>query len=325
MDLDDLDRQLAHALQLDGRAPFSRVAAVLGTSDRTLARRYERLRSTGVLRVVGLPHAAALGHVDWLVRMRCSPDAAMPVASALAQRADTSWVTILSGGTEINCITRTRRLQDEGELLLQKLPRASGVAAVSAHCMLRSVAGTSGWPGRTAALDASQIAALTPPAAVAPAAPVAGEPVRATTADNQLLAKLAKDGRASFPALAAATGWSESTVRRRIEALHRGGVLYFDVDVEPAVLGFTAEAALWLTVDASALTAVGRALADHPQIAYAAAVTGPSNISAAVVCRDLDELYDYLADGIGALPGVHRTETAPVVRRLKGAGTLLAF
>ncbi|EXG80794.1 Lrp/AsnC family transcriptional regulator [Cryptosporangium arvum] len=317
MDLDELDRQLAHALQIDGRAPFSRIAAVLGTTDRTLARRYERLRSNGVLRVVGLPHAAALGHVDWLVRMRCAPDAAMPVASALAQRADTSWVLILSGGTEINCITRTRRQQDEGELLLQKLPRTSGVAAVSAHCMLRSVAGTSGWPGRTAALDAAQVAALTPPAATG------GDPVRATTADNQLLAELAKDGRASFPALAAATGWSESTVRRRLEALQHGGVLYFDVDVEPATLGFTAEAALWLTVDASALNAVGRALAEHPQIAYAAAVTGPSNIAAAVVCRDLDGLYDYLADGIGALPGVHRTETAPVVRRLKGAGTLL--
>jgi len=316
MDLDELDRQLAHALQLDGRAPFSRIAAVLGTTDRTLARRYQRLRSAGALRVVGLPHARALGHVDWMIRMRCSPDAAVPVATALARRPDTSWVLILSGGTEINCITRTRRQQDEGELLLQKLPRTPGVAAVSAHCMLRSVAGTAGWPGRTSALDADQVAALTPET-------VPAEPGTLTTADNALLAQLAKDGRASYPVLAAATGWSESTVRRRIDQLHRSRVLYFDVEIEPALLGYTAEAALWLTVAASSLTAVGRALATHPQIAYAAAVTGASNIAAAVVCRDLDELYDYLADGIGALDGVHRTETAPVVRRLKGAGTLL--
>jgi len=316
--LDELDRQLAHALQIDGRAPFSRIAAVLGTSDRTLARRYRRMRTAGALRVVGLPHAAALGHVDWMVRLRCTPDAAVPVARALAQRADTSWVLILSGGTEINCITRTRRQQDEGELLLQKLPRTSGVAAVSAHCMLRSVAGTGGWPGRTRALDPAQVVALTPEPAEPPA-----EPVTLTPADNQLLAELAKDGRVSYPALAAATGWSESTVRRRIEQLHVSRVLYFDVEVEPALLGYAAEAALWLTVAASSLTAVGRALAAHPQIAYAAAVTGPANIAAAVVCRDLDELYDYLADGIGSLDGVHRTETAPVVRRLKGAGTLL--
>ncbi|ADJ50530.1 Lrp/AsnC family transcriptional regulator [Amycolatopsis mediterranei S699] len=31
--LDELDRRLAHALQLDGRASFSTIASVLGVSD----------------------------------------------------------------------------------------------------------------------------------------------------------------------------------------------------------------------------------------------------------------------------------------------------
>jgi DNA-binding Lrp family transcriptional regulator len=314
--LDALDRQLAHALQVDGRASFSEIAAVLGTSDRTIARRYGRLRSAGALRVVGLPHAAALGHVDWLVRMRCTPDAAMPVATALARRADTSWVTLLSGGTEITCITRTRAQTADGDLLLQKLPRTPRVTAVIAHCMLRAVAGTSGWPGRTAALDPGQVAALRPPPSSA------GRPAL-TAADNDLLAVLARDGRAGYPALAAATGWSETTVRRRLAELRRGDVVYFDVEVEPALFGYTAEAMLWLTVAPAALTAVTQALATHPQVGYAAAVTGPASIAASVVCRDLDELYDYLANDIGALDGVSRAETAPVVRRVKGPGTLL--
>lgn len=314
--LDELDRQLAHALQVDGRASFSDVAAVLGTSDRTIARRYRRLRSAGALRVVGLPHSAALGHVDWMVRMRCTPDAAVPVAAALARRADTSWVRVLSGGTEINCITRTRAQTDEGELLLQKLPRTTRVTAVTAHCVLRAVAGTSGWPVRTAALSPDQVAALLP-------ATEAGAPVTLTTADNQLLAALARDGRTAIPALATATGWSETTVRRRVEQLRRAEVLYFDVEIEPALFGHTAEAALWLTVEPAALTAVGEALATHPQVAYAAAITGPATIAASVVCRDLDELYDYIATGIGSLPGVSRAETAPVVRRVKEAGALL--
>ncbi|MGK5674463.1 Lrp/AsnC family transcriptional regulator [Micromonospora sp. URMC 106] len=318
--LDELDRQLAHALQIDGRAPFSQIAAVLGTSDRTIARRYRRLRSAGALRVVGLPHAAALGHVDWLVRMRCTPDAAVPVATALARRADTSWVTLLSGGTEITCITRTRAQTAEGELLLQKLPRSPRITTVTAHCMLRAVAGTNGWPGRTAALEPAQVAALRPaPEAAAPP----GERITLTTADNHLLTALAKDGRASNPSLAAATGWSETTVRRRIAQLHRSDVLYFDVEIEPALFGYTAEAMLWLTVAPAALTAVTRALATHPQIGYAAATTGPANVAASVICQDLTELYEYLANGIGALPGVSRAETAPVVRRVKGAGTLL--
>jgi DNA-binding Lrp family transcriptional regulator len=51
--LDDLDRGLIHALHLDGRAPFSRIAAVLDVSAQTIARRYARLR-TEASRVVGL-------------------------------------------------------------------------------------------------------------------------------------------------------------------------------------------------------------------------------------------------------------------------------
>ena len=48
---DPLDRQLVHALQLDPRAPFSRVAAVLGVSDQTVARRYSRLRTDGLIAI----------------------------------------------------------------------------------------------------------------------------------------------------------------------------------------------------------------------------------------------------------------------------------
>jgi peptidyl-dipeptidase A len=37
-------------------------------------------------------------------------------------------------------------------------------------------------------------------------------------------------------------------------------------------------------------------------------------------CRNLDELYEYLAGGVGALHGISHADTAPVVRRVKAAG-----
>jgi DNA-binding Lrp family transcriptional regulator len=318
--LDELDRQLVHALQIDGRAPFSHVAAVLGTSDRTVARRYQRLRSAGVLRVVGLPNGRQLGYVDWLVRMRCTPDAAGAVAAALSRRADTSWVSLISGGTEISCITQTRGRTGGGELLLQKLPRTPRITAVTAHCLLRAVAGTSGWPGRTAALSPQQVADLTPSA---PPLPPPGRDVELTDADHRLLTELAKDGRTSYPSLATATGWSETTVRRRLDQLCRHHVLYFDVEVDPVLFGYTTEAMLWLTIAPAALTTVTRALSTHAEVGFAAATTGPANVVAFVVCRDTDALYAYVATRIGALDGVLQAETAPVVRRAKGAGTVL--
>lgn len=317
-DLDLLDRQLAHALQLDGRVPFSRVAAVLGTSDRTVARRYHRLRVDGTLRVVGLPEARSLGLVDWGVRIQCAPDASAAIATALAERADTSWVGLASGGTEVTCVTRARGGSGPGSLLLSKLPRTPRITGVTAHCMLRPVAGTAGWPGRTDALDARQVAELSRPA------PTGGARLEPTAADQRLLDVLAKDGRAAVPELAAVTGWSQSTVRRRIEELRATGVLYFDVDIDPALYGFDCEAVLWLSVAPTALGAVAEALAGHAEVAYAAAVTGPSNMMAIVVVRDADALYDYLALRVGALPGVLGAETALVTRHVKRAGALLS-
>ncbi|GHG65888.1 Lrp/AsnC family transcriptional regulator [Streptomyces griseocarneus] len=317
-DLDLLDRQLVHALQIDGRVPFSRIAAVLGVSDRTVARRYHRLRAGGVLRVIGTPESHSLGLVDWAVRIQCAPGASAEIAAALAERADTSWVGLASGGTEITCITRARGGSAQGSMLLSRLPRTPRITGVTAHCILRMVAGTSGWPGRTAALDARQSEELARPASGAPSRGVVP-----TAADHRLFAALAEDGRAAVGDLAAATGWSESTVRRRIDELRTAGVLYFEIDIDPALYGFTHEAILWLTVAPAELTAVAEALAGHPEVAYAAAVTGPANMMAVVIVRDADALYDYLATRVGALPGVRGAETTPVTRHVKRSGTLL--
>jgi DNA-binding Lrp family transcriptional regulator len=317
--LDPVEEQLIHALQIDGRAPFSRIAAVLGASDRTIARRYHRLRSTGALRVVGLPRTRRVGRVNWLVRMQCAPDAALAVAATLARRDDTSWVSLASGGTEITFVTHTHGMHDRGTALLQKLPRGPRITSVTAQCMLRAVAGTSGWPGRTAALAEHQIDQLRPP----PADPDADAPVELTATDWLLLAELAKDGRAGYPVLAAATGIPESSARRRLAELRRTGVLYFDIEADPVLLGYSTEAALWLTVAPAQLSTVADALSQHREIAFAAAVTGPTNMFAFVVCRDADALYDYLATRIGALPGVLQVETAPLVRSAKRSGALL--
>jgi hypothetical protein len=45
-------------------------------------------------------------------------------------------------------------------------------------------------------------------------------------------------------------------------------------------------------------------LAAHPEIAFAAATTGPSNLIGSVVCADQRELYGYMTTRIAALPGV---------------------
>ncbi|MFI1855713.1 Lrp/AsnC family transcriptional regulator [Streptomyces sp. NPDC020480] len=316
---DELDRQLVQALQLDGRAPFSRIADVLGVSDQTVARRYTRLRTAGAIRVLGLTDPAALGEVVWLLRVQCTPDAAMSVAEALARRPDTSWVSLMSGGTEISGITRAASGEDSDALLLRKLPGTPRVVGVAAHCVLHEYfGGPQGLVSKSGTLTPRQIERLV--------VPVVNRPpdgrARLDDGDRQLLAVLARDGRAGLAELAAATGWSQSTVRRRMAELRADGTLYFDVDYHYRMFGHGSTAVLWLSVLPAHLAAAGQAVAEHPEAAFVCATTGPHNLLAVVVCRDVRHLYEYLTTRVAALPGVRGMETSPTIRRVKGAGPL---
>ncbi len=112
-------------------------------------------------------------------------------------------------------------------------------------------------------------------------------------------------------------------MRRRLAALVDGGLLFFDVDVDPRPLGFEVEAFCWLTVAPGRLAAVGRAMAEHPEVGFVAATTGPSNLVAGLVCRDTGAFYDYLTQGLGELEGVVAVETAPLLRSVKRAGMMI--
>ncbi|MCX4747893.1 Lrp/AsnC family transcriptional regulator [Kitasatospora sp. NBC_01287] len=321
MDLDtfdDLDRQLVHALQLNARAPFSRIAAVLGVSDQTVARRYTRLRGAGWIRVLGLTDPEALGEVRWHVRVQCTPDAAGTVAEALARREDTVWVLLSSGGTEINCSTRAHPAQPDHSLLLQRLPRTPSVVGVTAHCVMHTFFGGSlSLVMKSGSLTAEQVAALGPGA---PVERPSGPPPVLDEADRLLLDALALDGRAPLAELAGATGWSASTVRRRMDELEACGVLYFDLDVDWRIFGVYTATTLWLSVAPAELAATGAALATHPEVAYACATTGPTNLHAAVLTKDIQSLYTYLTTRIASLPAVRQVETAPTMRVVKGPG-----
>ncbi|MFD7064209.1 Lrp/AsnC family transcriptional regulator [Streptomyces sp. NPDC059906] len=304
--LDQLDPQLLEALQLDGRTPFSRLALRLDVSERTVARRYQRLRSLG-LRIVGQPVPDRLGLVRWLLRLRCTPDAAGTIADALARRPDTTWVTLASGGTELYCAVNTRSTDERNALLLRKLPRTPHVLSVSAHCMMRIFVGT------TSTWHATRFRPASP--AVDSGAPAT--PLTLDATDRVLFAELARDGRATLPELAAAAGRSPSSVQRHLDRLRTEGALSFSVDFDPELLGYHMATQLWLDVAPAHLRTVGETLATHPAIAFAAAITGPSNLVASGVFRTPADLYDYIDRHIGPLPGIQSIETAPTLREVK--------
>jgi DNA-binding Lrp family transcriptional regulator len=301
--MESIDQRLVHALQIDGRAPFAKIADVLGISEHTAARRYQRLKERGI-RVRGALNRFRLGHHAWTLRLRCTPDAGPALAQALARRHDTFWVHLLSGGTEISCLQQVR---SPDELLLDRLPRR--LVDVSAHSILQGFASPATWRG-LACLTEEEAAALRPELEPEP-------PAGLTALDEVLLSALEADGRAGYAELAVRARTSESTARRRVEHLRRTGVLELQLDADPSRYGFHTQARLWIRVAPGNLAEAGATLATHSEVYFAAATTGPANLVASVTCKSGGELYRYLTDRIGSLEGVSQLETAPVLRTLK--------
>ncbi|MEU9073281.1 AsnC family transcriptional regulator [Kitasatospora sp. NPDC048538] len=327
---DELDRAVVHALRIDGRAPFSRIAAVLDVSPQTVARRYRRLRTEAGLRVVGLADPHRAGRAQWLLRLTAGPHTAQGLAQALVRRPDTAWVKLTSGGTEITAIVETAPGTDGHSLLLRDIPRTAAVTAVSAHCLLHTYrGGPSAWPGSTDALTEEQEARLRP-AETGPGRATAG-PSRATAGairsptgldrtDHALLAELHRDGRTPLGDLAAATGHTPATVARRLAELRADGTVFLDVEYDTRLLGADMQALLWMSVAPAHLDRVGRALATHRELALVAATTGPSNLTATALCTDPADLHRYLTRRLGSVPEITALESAPVLRTLKSAG-----
>jgi DNA-binding Lrp family transcriptional regulator len=326
--LDEVDRQLVHALAVAPRAPYRVLAEAVGVSDQTIARRYRRLTEAAGLRVHGVVDGPRAGWVDWLVRLQATPGSAEGIAATLARRTDTMWVRLFSGGTEIVCILQARTPEQRNALFLRGLPGSRRVVQITAQAKLR-VFSPVVWHGMANALSDTQLARLRPDALSgeqsAGQTPARQGPADAEVAlrpdDDLLLAELARDGRTPNSVLAAATNWHESTVRRRIEELEQSGLLYFDVDIDDAFLGFSASAMLWLAVDPAHLEAAGRGVAAHPEVPFAAATTGPTNLAVSAVFRDTRHLYEYLTTRLTSLPGVRSVETAPIIGTLKRTGS----
>lgn len=318
--LDDLDRRIIHALSLDGRVPFSRMAKALGASEQTVARRYRRLRDCHGVRVVGQLDSQRLGRSDWAVRIRCKPDAAVAVATALSRRTDTAWVHLTSGGTEIFCMVSGHDEGRRAALFFEQLPASTRIVDLDAHWLLHVF--TSGSPVGGDELSPAEVEQLRAPPTEGPAVGTPSGDFELSAEDWPVVRALEEDGRASQRELAARTHRHESTVRRQLEELVASGTLHFDLDVDPELLGLRSRAILWMSVAPSALMEVGTSLASYRQVRFVAATTGSANLMASVACLDDGALFDFLTQQVAGMEGVSRLETSPVVRPLKMHATL---
>ena len=133
--------------------------------------------------------------------------------------------------------------------------------------------------------------------------------------DRGLIANLIADGRLSLSELAKRTGISRPTAASRLRSLTRDGVLRVAGVVDAFRVPGLTVALVGLTVDKHRLDEEVEQIADLPEVAWAAVVTGRYDILAEVVTESgMNGLYDFLNVSLREVGGINASEMFVVMK-----------
>ena len=234
--LDELDLAIVHTLQLDARAPWTRVASAVGADSATVARRWEQMREERLAWLSCWPKAAQWESSTDLAMVLLEAHADIAAISALPwtlsiDETSAGVVALVATGAGLRSLApRVRELAVTAGLGEAGIaPRMHVVSAVHAEDSM--------W--RTGALDPRGQRLITKS--------LAGEPAIAPKRElvAELLEVLLEDPRMSAATLASRLGVSEATARRSVDRATASGRLGLGCDLAVPSAGLRRGAMLW--------------------------------------------------------------------------------
>jgi Lrp/AsnC family transcriptional regulator for asnA, asnC and gidA len=137
--------------------------------------------------------------------------------------------------------------------------------------------------------------------------------------DQQIVDLLMEDGRMAAAEIARRIGGgiSERVVRYRIERMTNDKVIQIRPIVNAQAFGLSTRADVVLEVEADAIMDVAHKAMAYDCVSYVACSTGETDVSIQVVAKDTAEIYRFVTEVIGKMPGVRKTTTSIVPLVLK--------
>ncbi|HEY0246915.1 MAG TPA: Lrp/AsnC family transcriptional regulator [Gryllotalpicola sp.] len=310
--LDDLDRKILAALQLDPRASWSKIGEIVGTSETTALRRLQRMRAQGDVIVTGQGDPLRCGFGQpVLLYFSAAPEKKRTFAAQLAMRPDVQYVSLITGRHDVMCELVSPSNEYLSDVLMNQLPQTGLFESSATAIVLKRFKTQDQWS--RVLLDSTADFAdfdedLSDDVGAAPAL----DPL-----DVRILSALVSDGRRTYSDIAAELGVGETVVGRHIQALVTSKQLGFVTMVDPGTLGFTVEAMIHIRAELGGMDETARALAAMPETRYVAATTGDADLIVDVVLQDTGKAYAFLTRKLGALPGIRNLETDIVIESVK--------
>jgi Lrp/AsnC family transcriptional regulator for asnA, asnC and gidA len=129
---------------------------------------------------------------------------------------------------------------------------------------------------------------------------------------------LMKDGRLPAAEIARKIGGiSERAIRYRIEKMVQEEVIRISAIVNPKAIGFAIVADVMLEVEADSIREVAKKVSQYPCVSYVAYAIGDTDVSVQMIARDNNDVYTFVTEVIGKIPGVRKTTTMIVPQVLK--------
>lgn len=136
--------------------------------------------------------------------------------------------------------------------------------------------------------------------------------------DRDIVHLLMEDGRMPSAGIARRIGdISERAVRYRIDRMVCEGVIKISAIANPKSLGYSVVADVFLEIESDSIDEVARQMTKYECVSYVACSIGEADVSVQIVARDTEEVYRFVTDVIGKVPGVRKTITSIVPFVLK--------
>jgi Lrp/AsnC family transcriptional regulator for asnA, asnC and gidA len=136
--------------------------------------------------------------------------------------------------------------------------------------------------------------------------------------DTKILELLEEDARRSFTEMAEKLKVSESSIRKRVSALQKEGVIKkFTIKVDHAKLGLNTVAIVGIDVDSDKMLEIAQELCDFKEVKCVATSSGDHMIMLEVWAKNGKELNKLIAEEIGRIEGVRQICPALILEKLK--------
>ena len=136
--------------------------------------------------------------------------------------------------------------------------------------------------------------------------------------DLKIIDMLRENARTPLTEIASRLDVSESTIRKRIKALEKNGVItQYTVVVDPSKLGYNSVSMVGIDVESTHLLDVAMRMTEFPEVKFVATSTGDHMIITEIWLNDSKELGRFITENIEKQEGVKRVSPTIILENWK--------